>query len=311
MTIQEQNTVYIKQTALELGFSLCGISKARKLEEDARRLEDFLKRDYHGKMKYLENHFELRVDPRLLVPGARSVISLMYNYYPKTKQQAGVPKISMYAYGEDYHDVIREKLKILLQRIQEKIGAVQGRVFVDSAPVLEKSWAANGGLGWIGKHTNLINKQQGSFLFLAELILDIELEYDNPIKDYCGTCTRCIDACPTEAILPGKTLDASRCISYVTIELREEIPGDLQGKSEGWLFGCDICQEVCPWNRFSKPHQEPKFLLNELLINRSESSWTDISEELFKSLYHHSPIKRARWEGIQKNIRFVKSKKAE
>lgn len=311
MTPKEQHTLFIKKTALELGFIRCGISKARKLDEDARRLEHFLNKRYQGNMKYLENHFELRIDPRLLVPGARSVISLMYNYFPEKQQQEGLPKISKYAYGEDYHDVIRDKLKALMQRIREEIGEVQGRVFVDSAPVLEKSWAALSGLGWIGKHTNLINKQLGSFFFLAELIIDLELEYDAPIKDYCGTCTRCIDACPTEAILPNKTLNASRCISYLTIELREEIPEEFHGKSEGWLFGCDICQDVCPWNRFSKPHHESRFIMNELLINRTESEWRDISEEVFKTLYKNSPLRRAGFKGLQKNLRFIKNKEAE
>ncbi len=297
--------------AAELGFSSCGISKAQKLEQDAQRLEHYLQNGYQGKMSYLENHFELRIDPRLLVPGAKSVVSLLYNYFPKQKQKEGLPQISKYAYGEDYHVVIREKLKNLFYRLEEKVGMIEGRVFVDSAPILEKTWAAKSGLGWIGKHSNFVTRQQGSFFFLAEIILDLELEYDSPVSDFCGTCTRCIDACPTEAILPNKVLDASKCISYLTIELRDAIPEQFNGTSNGWVFGCDICQDVCPWNRFSKTHNEPRFLINELMMNKTDNDWSEMSEEVFKELYHHSPIKRTRLEGMKRNVRWYKSKKAE
>jgi epoxyqueuosine reductase len=305
------HTGIIKTIAADLGFTACGIAKAQKLDDDARRLESFLQSDYHGEMRYLENHFDLRVDPRLLVPGARSVISLLYNYYPDRIQNGEMPHISKYAYGKDYHIVIKEKLYAFLHRIEEEIGQVSGRVFVDSAPVLEKSWAARSGLGWIGKNTNLITRQQGSFFFLAELIIDLDLDYDIPIKDYCGTCTRCIDACPTEAILPGKVLDASRCISYLTIELRKHIPDTFNGMSEGWIFGCDICQDVCPWNRFSEPHQEPHFLINEQLMHLTVTDWEDMTEDVFNTLYKESPLKRATLQGMKKNIQFYKSKKAE
>jgi epoxyqueuosine reductase len=307
----KENSELIKSIAKQLGFTGCGISKAQKLDDDARRIEKFLQSGYQGNMYYLENNFELRTDPRLLVPGARSVVSLLYNYFPKKKQNPDVPQISKYAYGEDYHTVIKEKLKIFIQLLREKIGSVEGRVFVDSAPVLEKSWAARSGLGWIGKHTNLINKQHGSFFFLAELIIDLELDFDTPITDYCGTCTRCVDACPTDAILPDKVLDASRCISYLTIELRDAIPQEFNGKSNGWIFGCDICQDVCPWNRFSKPHNEPRFIINELLLNRNEKDWEDLTEEVFNSLYKNSPINRTKFEGMKRNLRWHKSKKAE
>ncbi len=302
-------TKIIKRIAAELGFHSCGIAKAQKLDEDAKRLADYLNAGYHGEMNYMENHFEMRTDPRILVPGCKSVISLMYNYFPEQKQEEGIPKISKYAYGTDYHNVIRKKLKQFFYRIENEIGKVEGRAFVDSAPVLEKSWAARSGLGWIGKHSCLIAKQQGSFFFIAELIVDLELEYDTPINNYCGSCTRCIDACPTAAILPDKILDASKCISYLTIELRDKIPNELSGNSEGWIFGCDICQDVCPWNRFSKPHHESSFLINDLLINRNVKGWEDITEEVFRELYIHSPIKRSKWEGMKRNLAFIKTKK--
>jgi epoxyqueuosine reductase len=299
-------TSLIKQEANRLGFSHCGISKAEKLEEDARRLEQWLGRGRHGKMHYMENHFDLRIDPALMVPGARSVISLLFNYYnPSTSLNKEEPKISMYAFGKDYHLVIKEKLYALLHFIQEKTGHINGRVFVDSAPVLERSWAARSGLGWIGKNGNLINKESGSFFFLAEIILDLELDYDTAVSDYCGTCTACLDACPTAAILPDKEVDGSKCISYFTIELRDEIPAEVKGQFEGWMFGCDICQDVCPWNRFSKPHHEEKLMPSAELLAMKKNDWEEITEELFQRLFKDSPLRRAKYEGIKRNLHFL------
>ncbi|MFI5134463.1 MAG: tRNA epoxyqueuosine(34) reductase QueG [Chitinophagales bacterium] len=303
-----QQTLLIKQEAARLGFSYCGISKAQKLDDDARRLEEWLRKGRQGNMRYMENHFDLRVDPSKLVPGAKSVISLLYNYYnnetPLNKQS---PKISMYSFGKDYHFVIKKKLLEVLQFIQEKVGDVNGRVFVDSAPVLERSWAARSGVGWIGKNGNLINKESGSFFFLAEIILDLKLEYDSPVNDYCGTCTACIDACPTDAILSDKEIDASKCISYFTIELREQIPVEMKGKFEGWMFGCDICQDVCPWNRFSKSHRENEFLPSQELLSLKKNDWEEITEEIFEKLFQDSPLKRAKFEGVKRNLRFLQA----
>lgn len=303
----EQNTRLIKQKARELGFDFCGISNAEFLEEDAPRLERWLQNSMHGEMTYMENHFDKRLDPRLLFPGAKSVVSFLLNYYPENQQEdPDAPKISKYAYGKDYHFVIKRKLKDLLQEIQEEIGEVNGRAFVDSAPVLDKSWAAKSGLGWMGKHTNLINKQKGSFFFVAELILDLELQADGPIKDYCGTCTKCIDACPTDAITEPYVVDGSKCISYFTIELKDAIPNEMKGKFENWAFGCDICQDVCPWNRFSEPHQEPWFDPHEKLLSMTAEEWDEITEDVFKELFRKSAVKRTKFEGLKRNLKFIK-----
>lgn len=304
---QSKYSQQIKQKAHELGFDFCGISKAGFLEEEAPRLENWLKSNQHGKMQYMENHFDKRLDPRLLVDDAKSVVSLLFNYYPEHKLSEGKDdiKISKYAYGADYHYVVKEKLKELLSFIYQEIGEVGGRAFVDSAPVMDKVWAKKGGLGWVGKHSNLINKQQGSFFFIAELIIDLELEYDHEIKDYCGTCTRCIDACPTEAIVEPFVVDGSKCISYFTIELKENIPIDVSGQFKNWAFGCDICQDVCPWNRFSKPHKEPQFNLNPDLEKFNNKDWEEITEEVFKEIFKKSPLKRTKFEGLKRNILFL------
>ena len=302
-------TVQIKKIASDLGFNYCGIAKAEFLEAEAPRLEDWLKRGYQGKMSYLENHFDKRLDPTLLVPGAKSVISLIYNYYPEkdlAKENANTYKIAKYAYGEDYHHIIKDKLKLFFFRMEEAIGKVEGRAFVDSAPVHERAWAKKAGLGWTGKNSLLLNKSMGSFFFLAELIVDVELEYDGPVKDYCGTCTACMDACPTDAIPQPYVVDGSKCISYFTIELKEEIPAEVKGKFENWIFGCDICQDVCPWNSFSKPHSEPLFTPNSQLENFSKEDWEEITEEVFQKVFKHSAVKRTKYEGLKRNIMFVK-----
>lgn len=296
----------IKQEAKRLGFDFCGISKAEFLEEEAPRLENWLKQNRHGKMEYMENHFDKRLDPRLLVDGARSVVSLLYNYYPAQSQNPDAPKISKYAYGLDYHEVIKDKLKEFLNTLKEQIGDVNGRAFVDSAPVLDKAWAKKSGLGWIGKNANLINKQQGSFFFIAELIIDLELDYDGPIADYCGTCTRCIDACPTQAIVEPFVVDGSKCISYFTIELKEAIPEDFKNKFDNWAFGCDVCQDVCPWNRFSIPHQEPQFINNTGLLNYSTEEWHEMTEEVFGKVFKNSAVKRTKYKGLKRNLQFIK-----
>ena len=298
----------IKDEALRLGFDFCGIAKADFLEEEAPLLEKWLLQNMHGKMAYMQNHFDKRLDPRQLVPGAKSVISLLYNYYTETKQDAGSPGISKYAYGRDYHFVVKDKLKELLNFIQEKIGKVEGRVFVDSAPVLERAWAKKSGLGWIGKNTNLINKTNGSFFFLAEIICDLELDADGPIEDYCGTCTRCIDACPTEAIIKPYVVDGSKCISYFTIELKEEIPKEFSGKMDNWIFGCDVCQDVCPWNRFSKANKESNFSPSENILNMKERDWEEITQEVFNKIFIDSPLQRTGFEGIKRNLSFIRKK---
>jgi epoxyqueuosine reductase len=298
-------TQLIKNKAKALGFEYCGVSKAEFLEEEAPRLENWLNKQMHGEMAYMANHFDKRLNPQLLVDGARSVVSLSLNYFPEKEIIADF-KISKYAYGIDYHLVIKEKLKALLSHITEEIGEVHGRVFVDSAPVMDKAWAKKSGLGWMGKNTNLINKNSGSFFFLAELILDLELEYDGAIKDYCGTCTRCIDACPTDAITEPYVVDGSKCISYFTIELKEQIPLEVKGKFENWAFGCDICQDVCPWNKFSKPHQTEAFNPKPELIGMSTKDWVEITEEVFKTVFKDSAIKRTKLEGIKRNISFLK-----
>ncbi|MBV7531481.1 tRNA epoxyqueuosine(34) reductase QueG [Chitinophaga sp. sic0106] len=301
-----EQTRYIKDLARELGFDYCGISAAVQLDDDARRLEQWLKKGMHGSMHYMENHFDKRIDPRKLVDGAKSVITLLYNYFPSEKQRADAPKVSKYAYGEDYHEVIRAKLKTMLARMQERIGAVQGRGFVDSAPVLERSWARRSGLGWMGKNGNIINKQSGSFFFIATLITDIELEYDGPVADYCGTCTRCLDACPTGAIVEPGVVDGSRCISYFTIELKDQlIPEKMQGSFDNWMFGCDTCQDVCPWNRFSKANTEAAFTPIPAILNFTTSDWEEMTEEAFKTIFRHSPLKRSKFAGIRRNLQFL------
>jgi len=307
MSSTAHRTALIKTKAKELGFLSVGISKAEHMNEEARRLESWLDKDYHGQMSYMANHFDKRVDPTLLVPGAKSVISLAYNYYTDQKQSdPSAPKISKYAYGEDYHHVIKDKLKDLVAYITEVIGEIEGRVFVDSAPVLERDWAKRSGLGWIGKHTLLLSKQKGSYFFLAEIISDLELSYDHPVSDHCGTCTACIDACPTDAISEsGYILDASKCISYLTIELRDEIPNEFQEQMEGWMFGCDICQEVCPWNRFSTTHQEPAFAPKEGLLDMTKSEWTELTQEVFSKVFSKSAVKRTKFKGLKRNIEFL------
>ena len=305
---QGKITNSIKQTASDIGFDYCGIAKVQVLNDDARRLEQWLNKGMHGKMQYMENYFDLRIDPSKLVAGAKSVITLMMNYFPGANQKENVPKIARYAYGNDYHEVIREKLKELIRLIKLKVGDINGRGFVDSAPVLERTWAQKSGLGWIGKNGNLISKQSGSFFFIATLIVDIELEYDAPFaKDYCGSCTRCIDSCPTEAILPDKVIDGSKCISYFTIELKDAlIPGTMKGKFDNWMFGCVTCQDVCPWNRFSKPTGEINFKPIPAVLNFSSNDWEALTEESFKQVFKHSPIKRSKYAGIKRNLQFIK-----
>ncbi len=298
----------IRQEAYRLGFEFVGMARAEQMTEEARRLEAWLNQGAHGKMAYMENHFDKRTDPRLLVEGAKSVISLTYNYFTTEKQtDPDAPKISTYAYGTDYHFVVKEKLRALLDFIRTNIGEVSGRAFVDSAPVLERDWARRSGTGWVGKNTLLINPKAGSFFFLAELILDLELVYDAPMKDYCGRCRRCIEACPTEAISPeGYIMDGSKCISYLTIELREAIPPQYQDKMAGWAFGCDICQDVCPWNRFSKRHNEPQFEPHPDLLTMTKNEWQDISEDVFQKIFKKSPVKRTKFDGLKRNIDFLR-----
>ncbi|WP_190811122.1 tRNA epoxyqueuosine(34) reductase QueG [Flagellimonas sp. S3867] len=305
MSIQS-NTKLIKAEAKRLGFLSCGISKAEFLEEEAPRLENWLNQNMHGEMQYMENHFDKRLDPTKLVEGSKSIVSLLLNYFPSKEQNQESYKISKYAYGTDYHFVIKDKLKGLLNFIQEEIGEVHGRAFVDSAPVLDKAWAARSGLGWIGKHSNLLTQQVGSFYFIAELIIDLELEYDAPVTDHCGTCTACIDACPTEAIVEPYMVDGSKCISYFTIELKNEIPTDFQGKFDDWMFGCDVCQDVCPWNRFSKSHNEPLFDPHPELLSMSKKDWEEITEDVFRQIFKKSAIKRTKFSGLERNINFLK-----
>ncbi|WP_316815029.1 tRNA epoxyqueuosine(34) reductase QueG [Pedobacter nyackensis] len=298
----------IKAEALRLGFMQCGIAKADFLEEEAPKLEKWLQNNHHGQMAYMENHFDKRLDPRLLVEDSKSVISLTLNYFPEQRQSdPDAPKISKYAYGADYHEVIKDKLFQLLNFIKEEIGEVAGRAFVDSAPVLDRAWAKRAGIGWIGKNSNLINKKSGSFFFLAELIIDLQLEYDNPFEtDHCGTCTKCIDACPTDAILSPFIIDAKKCISYLTIELREEIDMGFKNKMDNWMFGCDVCQDVCPWNRFSTPHSEPKFTASTQLLDMKREDWLDITEDVFKTIFKNSAVKRTKFKGLTRNIDFLK-----
>ena len=303
------HTYLIKTWSRELGFDYCGIARAQRLDDDARRLEAWLNKGMNGAMGYMANHFDLRIDPSRLVPGARSVITLLLNYFPAVQQPSDAPQFAKYAYGEDYHEVIRAKLRELLAKIRTDIGEVEGRGFVDSAPVLERSWAVRSGLGWVGKNGNLLNKQSGSFFFIATLIVDLELEYDAPFAgDYCGTCRRCIDACPTEAILPDKVVDGSKCISYFTIELKDLlIPDDMKGRFDNWAFGCDTCQDVCPWNRHSKPTQEPAFSPVPAILNFSTGDWEQLTEEKFREIFRNSPVKRAKYAGLRRNLRFISS----
>ena len=303
-----QQTKYIKELASKLGFDYCGISEANFLEDEAPRLESWLKKNMNGKMSYMENYFDMRLDPRLLVDGAKSVISLLFNYYPTQLQPNDLPKISKYAYGNDYHQVIKEKLHQFVDEIKVQIGNVNARVFVDSAPVLDKAWAKKSGLGWIGKNSNLINKSNGSFFFIAEIILDLNLEYDGEIKDYCGTCTKCLDACPTDAIVEPYVVDGSKCISYFTIELKDEIGSNMNGKFNDWVFGCDICQDVCPWNRFSKPTSENQFKPIDELFNYNSKDWMELNEEAFSILFKNSPIKRTKLRGMKRNVSFINNK---
>jgi epoxyqueuosine reductase len=297
----------IKQFAAQTGFDYCGIARALPLDEDARRLEAWLGKGMHGSMHYMENYFDLRIDPSKLVPGAKSVITLLLNYFPAQRQNSDAPKISKYAYGRDYHIVIKEKLTELIKLIRLNIGDVNGRGFVDSAPVLERAWAVKSGLGWVGKNGNLINKKGGSFFFIATLIVDLELEHDNVFaKDYCGTCTKCIDACPTGAILEDKVVDGSKCISYFTIELKDAlIPESMKGRFDDWMFGCDICQDVCPWNRFAKPAEKTDFSPIPEILHFTSSDWGEITEESFKKIFQNSPLKRAKFNGIKRNLKFI------
>lgn len=303
---RERNTRLLKDRARALGFDFCGVARAEFLEEEAPKLEAWLQQGKHGAMHYMENHFDKRLDPTKLVEGATSVVTLLYNYYPeKELPQEGGYKIAKYAYGEDYHFVIKRKLRELLEYLQETIGEVHGRAFVDSAPVMERAWAERSGTGWIGKNSLLLTKQRGSFFFLAELIIDLELAYDGPVPDYCGTCTRCLDACPTDAITEPYVVDASRCISYFTIELREAIPESMQGTFADWIFGCDICQDVCPWNRHAQPHQEPAFAPHPALETMKQEDWHEITQEVFREIFKKSAVKRTKWEGLRRNIAFV------
>jgi len=300
-------TELIKNEAKRLGFISCGVSRAEFLEDEAPRLEKWLKNNMHGEMKYMENYFEKRLDPSKLVDDAKSVISLSYNYYPKDLQNKEAPKVSKYAYGIDYHYVIKEKLIFFLSFIKDKIGDVNGRAFVDLAPILEKAWASKSGIGWVGKNSNLITKQVGSFYFLAELIIDLELDYDGIESDHCGECTACIDSCPTQAIVEPYVVDGSKCISYFTIELKENIPNEFKAKFEDWVFGCDICQDVCPWNKFSKPHKEPLFQSTPELMKMSREEWNEITEETFNKIFKNSAVKRTGYKGLTRNLNFIKS----
>lgn len=304
----KNNTTIVKETAATIGFSFCGIAKTVILDDDARRLESWLKQGMHGTMYYMEKYFDQRINPALLVPGAKSVITLLLNYFPAERQNEHNPSIAKYAYGNDYHEIIKDKLNLFLQILNKQVGEINGRGFVDSAPVLERTWAQRSGLGWVGRNGNLITRQSGSFFFIATLIVDIELEYDDPfVKDYCGNCTRCIDACPTDAIHENKVIDGSKCISYFTIELKDMlIPAEMQGKFQNWMFGCDVCQDVCPWNRFSKPTSEIGFKPIPEILNLTSKDWEHMSEEAFKNIFKHSPLMRSKYKGIQRNLSFIK-----
>lgn len=310
MNLQNSHTEIVKQKASLCGFDYCGIAKAEELSDDARRLEQWLQKGFNGKMHYMEKHFDLRINPSLLVPGAKSVITLLKNYYPSEQQKENTPHISKYAFGKDYHEVIQQKLKEFLLLLQQEIGEINGRGFIDSAPVLERAWAVKSGLGWIGKNGNLISKQNGSFFFIATLIVDVALNYDDAFaKDYCGSCTKCLDSCPTNAITADKIIDGSKCISYFTIELKDAlIPENMKGKFDNWMFGCDVCQDVCPWNRFSKPNHEINFTPIHEILNFSLKDWLEISETSFKEIFKHSPLKRSKYSGIRRNLHFISDK---
>ena len=307
MSVAQRHTDLIREAAQRLGFDFVGFARAERLDDEARRLEAWLQKGAHGKMAYMENHFDMRVDPTLLVPGAKTVICLTFNYHnPDLQSDPEAPKISRYAYGEDYHHIVKDKLKLLLAFMQEQIGAIDGRCFVDSAPVLEREWAKRAGLGWNGRNTLTINPRKGSYFFLAEIICDLPLVYDDPIRDHCGTCRRCIDACPTQAIAPeGYFLDASKCISYLTIELREEIPAEFEGKMDNWMFGCDVCQDVCPWNRFAERHAEPAFEPHPDLLSMTKKDWIELTEAVFARLFKKSAVKRTKFTGLKRNIKEV------
>lgn len=305
MSNPSKHTALIKAEAKRLGFDYVGVSKAGFLEEDAPRLENYLQKNMQGEMQYLENHFDKRLDPRLLVDDAKSVVSFLLNYFPSDIQKGDSFKLSKYAYGQDYHHVIKDKLKSLLSYIQENIGEVNGRGFVDSAPVLDKAWAQKSGLGWIGKNGNLINQKSGSFYFVAELIMDLDLEPDGPTTDHCGTCTACIDACPTDAIVEPMVVNGSKCISYYTIELKDQIPQDVKGKFNDWMFGCDICQDVCPWNKFSKPNNEPLLNPHPDLLNLTKNDWLEITQDTFSKVFSKSAVKRTKFKGLIRNIKFL------
>ncbi|MDF2156333.1 tRNA epoxyqueuosine(34) reductase QueG [Algoriphagus sp. CAU 1675] len=314
MNSAEKHAQTLKAIAQRLGFDFCGIAKAEFLEDEAPRLENWLHRNYQGEMGYLANHFDKRLDPTLLVPGAKTVVSLIYNYYPEKKlpEDPNSIKLAKYAYGEDYHFVIKEKLKTFLEMLREEIGEIDGRAFVDSAPVMERQWAQKAGLGWLGKNSLLLNRKMGSFFFLAELIIDLEAEPDAPLtKDFCGTCTACIDACPTEAIVQPGVVDGSRCISYLTIELKDSIPSEFAGKMENWAFGCDICQDVCPWNRFSKPNREQAFQPHPELAEFTNRDWEEMTEETFRKVFKKSALKRTKYSGLRRNLEFLKLGKPE
>lgn len=304
---QQEHAAFIKGVAKSMGFMGCGISKAGFLDEEAPRLEQWLREGRHGAMGYMENHFDMRLDPRVLVPGAQSVISLLYNYFPEETQREDTYQIAKYAYGQDYHQVIKKKLRAFQEAISARLGPIEGRAFVDSAPVLEKAWAAKSGLGWVGKNTNLIRQKAGSFFFIAELIIELELPQDPVATDHCGSCTACIDACPTQALSPYE-IDGSKCISYFTIELKDAIPNSVAGQFEDWAFGCDICQDVCPWNRFSTPHKEPLFNPHPSLLSHDKKQWEELTADVFGEIFRKSAVKRAKYDGFKRNISFVKTK---
>jgi epoxyqueuosine reductase len=301
-----KRTQFVRDLAVKYGFDQCGFSESRRLTEEEPRLESWLTNGYHGKMAYMENHFDKRLDPTRLVEGSKSVISLTFNYFPEKKQREDAPKIAKYAYGEDYHFVLKDKLKSMAAEMTQAFGDFNARVFVDSAPVLERAWAAHAGLGWIGKHSLLLSKQRGSFVFLAQIISDLEFDYDGPTTDHCGSCTACIDACPTDAIVADRVIDANRCISYLTIELKNAIDEQYKSSMENWAFGCDICQDVCPWNRFSKPHQETRFNDRPQLLEMSAEDWEEITEDVFRDLFKKSAVKRTGFSGFLRNLQFLK-----
>lgn len=303
--VRGKHTALVKQLAAQLGFDFCGISKAQFLEKEASKLDMWLKQGHHGKMSYMSNHFDKRLDPTKLVPGAKSVVSVVYNYYPDKKQRADSYHVAKYAYGKDYHFVIKSKLKQLMGQLQEEVGEVNGRVFVDSAPVMERQWAARSGLGWLGKNSLLLNRNAGSFFFLAELIIDLDLEEDGPTGDFCGTCTKCVDACPTDAIIGNGVVNANNCISYLTIELKDDLPVDVGKNMQDWIFGCDICQDVCPWNRFSRPHNEHEFMPSEMLLDMDKKEWKELTHEVFNEVFQKSAVKRTKYSGLMRNIEAV------